>query len=106
VSSDLEARGRATAARHAGRAEVAAAFLHATSVLPSRDAAGPEEAMHTEIVSALDAFPDKVHVKCTGDENWRKVTAICHKDEGFQVRIDNGEWKRMTQIVQYTTNTK
>jgi hypothetical protein len=34
VKGDLEARGTATAARHAGRAEVAAAFMRATAALP------------------------------------------------------------------------
>jgi hypothetical protein len=34
VRADLDARGRATAARHIARAEVTAAFLQATSALP------------------------------------------------------------------------
>lgn len=38
VKGDLEARGRATAARHAGRAEVAAMFLRATALLPVQPA--------------------------------------------------------------------
>jgi hypothetical protein len=35
VKADLDARGQATAARHAGRAEVAAAFLSATAPRPA-----------------------------------------------------------------------
>jgi hypothetical protein len=61
--------------------------------------------MRAEIISALGAFPKGVYVKTKGDANWRRVTAICNAEEGFQMRVDSKDWKPLTQIVQYTTDT-
>lgn len=66
VKGDLEARGAATAARHQGRAEVAAAFLAATAAMPAGKApeAEPsnERTLLDDFLEALRAYPDKVRV--------------------------------------------
>lgn len=57
VKGDLEARGIATAARHQGRADVAAAFLAATGAMPARTTPPPHtadgQALLEELLEAL-----------------------------------------------------
>ena len=66
VKGDLEARGVATAARHHGRAEVAAAFLEATGSMSTRGASEAEPAKERTLLDdffeALRAYPDTVRV--------------------------------------------
>jgi hypothetical protein len=65
VKGDLEARGAATAARHQGRADVAAAFLKATSGLPSKKTATTTSSTASflgELLSAISAYPGIIKV--------------------------------------------
>lgn len=66
VKGDLEARGVATAARHQGRADVAAAFLAATGAMPTKKK--PEvppahgRTLLDDFLEALRSYPEKVRV--------------------------------------------
>jgi hypothetical protein len=66
VKGDLEARGVATAARHRGRAEVAAAFLEATGSMAARNRPDGHETQERTLLEdffeALRAHPDEVRV--------------------------------------------
>src|SRR4051794_38031206 len=71
IAGDLQARGQATSARHSGRAEVASAFLRATSALPPGVRATAVEPMgvdlQQQVLFALAAFPGEVHFRTDGD---------------------------------------
>jgi hypothetical protein len=111
VKGDLEARGMATAARHQGRADVAAAFLAATASMPAR---GPAPSGTTtgrtvteDFLVALAAFPNRLKVTTENNPDpvrvlsmWRnpdKEFWLSIGDEGTQDRI------RLEQITGFTT---
>jgi hypothetical protein len=109
VSGDLRARGVATAARHAGRSEVASAFLRATVQLPRT--APPEAAppaapigMQQQILWALAAFPGQIHFRVRNDSNWRMATgARRHPEHSVQICDDKGFWTAVGEIEDYST---
>ncbi|SNS97477.1 hypothetical protein SAMN04488107_4507 [Geodermatophilus saharensis] len=109
IAGDLHARGQATAARHSGRAEVASAFLRATSTMPpgveATAAAARGADLRQQVLFALAAFPDKVHFKTDGDQNWSLATgARRHERYDIQIRDAAGSWTAIGDVVDYTTN--
>jgi hypothetical protein len=95
VSGDLMARGTATAARHRGHSDVAAAFLEATGRLPSATASTrlvPNALSPTDLLLTIAAFPGQVLV--TTDQHKAKPVAgvtsgqkLDARDFGLTIRI-------------------
>lgn len=110
VSGDLRARGVATAARNAGRSEVASAFLRATVQLPriTPSAGAPSAAsigMQQQILLALAAFPGKLRFRVKDDSNWRTATgARRHPEHNVQICDEKGFWTALGEIEDYSTN--
>ena len=109
IAGDLHARGHATAARHSGRAEVASAFLRATSALPpgvqATAAAAHGKDLQRQVLFALAAFPGKVHFRTNGDQNWSLATgARRHERYNIQIRDKAGSWTAIGDVVDYTTS--
>jgi hypothetical protein len=101
VKADLDSRGQATAARHAGRAEVAAAFLHATAALPR---ARPGALSPEHLLQMLTAFPNRVRVSTTSDPNLRLVKGIgVQAGSRVQVELENKDWVPIENLDRYTT---
>jgi hypothetical protein len=109
VKGDLEARGAATAARHAGRSEVTSAFLRATVELPRTTPTQitPSSAsigIQQQVLLALGAFPGAVHFRARNDSNWRLATGTRrHSQYNVQVCDDKGIWTALDEIEDYTT---
>jgi len=109
IAGALHARGQATAARHSGRAEVASAFLRATSALPPEShaatAPAPEMNLQQQVLFALAAFPGKVHFRTEGDQNWSLATGTRrHGRYNIQIRDHAGSWTAIGDVIDYTTN--
>jgi hypothetical protein len=101
VKADLDSRGQATAARHASRADVAAAFLNATAALPK---ATPGPLSPEQLLRMLIAFPNRVRVSTTTDPNLRLVKGFGAYEGGrFQVELENNEWVPIEKLDRYTT---
>ncbi|WP_412751974.1 hypothetical protein [Krasilnikovia sp. M28-CT-15] len=100
ISGDLRARGEATAARHAGRAEVASAFLRATATTPMVN-----QVHQTDILFALSSFPGKVRLIAKGDNHAELATGIrTQSDHRVQIGTKSGDWKFLEEIEGYTTS--
>ncbi|BFU43482.1 hypothetical protein [Krasilnikovia sp. MM14-A1004] len=100
ISGDLRARGEATAARHAGRAEVASAFLRATATTPMMN-----QVHQNDILFALSSFPGKVRLIAKGDSHAELATGIrTQADHRVQIGTKSGDWKFLDEIEGYTTN--
>jgi hypothetical protein len=108
IKGDLEARGQATAARHAGRAEVASAFLRATAEIPksasSRDVGGAASGGLTpDLMLALAGFPGKVRIQVSGDPSFVAARGIrTHTSYGLQIDTAGG-WVAIDQVEGFTT---
>ncbi|WP_322769126.1 hypothetical protein [Frankia sp. Cr1] len=101
VKADLGSRGNATAARHAGRAEVAAAFLQATATLPRKD---PDGLTSESLLRILTAFPNRLRVTTTSDPNLRLIKSVGVTSGGkVQVELENKEWVLLENVDRYTT---
>jgi hypothetical protein len=98
IKGDLEARGVATAARHSGRAEVAAAFLTGTAALPGQ---AKGEALAAELAAAM-AGGQPVSVQCRGIPDSQRLTALSRfADGGFQVNFGGDLWKPIDDVIGY-----
>ncbi|GGQ55316.1 hypothetical protein [Couchioplanes azureus] len=101
VRADLESRGQATAARHAARAEVAAAFLHATAALPRR---APGAMSPEQLLGMLTAFPNRVRVSTFRDPKLRLVKGMgVQPGGGVQVELEGRDWVAIEDLDRYTT---
>ncbi|RZU49253.1 hypothetical protein EV385_0995 [Krasilnikovia cinnamomea] len=100
ISGDLRARGEATAARHAGRAEVASAFLRATATAPMLN-----QVHQNDILFALSSFPGKVRLIAKGENHPELATGIrTQADHRVQIGTKSGDWKFLEEIEGYTTS--
>jgi hypothetical protein len=105
VRGDLEARARATAARHTARAEVTSAFLRATAALPQSGTDTPPPAMPLEILLALAAFPEAVKVATKGHPEPQVVTGLRHDvDEGLQLELAKRDWIPVKKVEHWSSN--
>jgi hypothetical protein len=107
IKGDLEARGQATAARHAGRAEVASAFLRATAEIPKASAPGESGAasdgLSPELMLAIAGFPGRVLIQVKGDSSFVAARGIrTHASYGLQIGTDAG-WVAIDQVAGFTT---
>lgn len=107
VRADLDARGRATAARHAGRAEVAAAFLRAAPVPLPRTSpeALPEPQQSVQpLLLALAAFPNRLKVMSADTDGWQQVTgARLDGTGGVQLKVPDGPWLAASGVTRFST---
>jgi hypothetical protein len=109
VKGDLEARGQATAARHEGRAEVAATFLRATADMPKVFSAGDAheaapDASPDQFLLALAAFPARVYIRTKDEPTYMLVTGI-KTHPTYRVQIGTaGGWVAIDQVDGFTTD--
>ena len=108
VSGDLQARGVATAARHAGRSEVASAFLNATATMPGSEPRAPTAqatSMATDFLAAFTALPGKTQVTTRRYDTPTLVTAVARTpdDTQLQLKLANGDWVGVDEITRFTT---
>jgi len=105
VKGDLEARGTAAAARHAGRAEVAAMFLRATTGIPKADAGkmlSTSDTLLQNLLQAMAAFPNNMQAKTTHNPNWTLVTGVrTHPTYRAQIGFQGGEWVAIDEVRDY-----
>jgi hypothetical protein len=106
VHGDLTARARATAARSAARAEVAATFLRLSGAPPSVAGARPGgDTLRHELVAVFGAS-DQVYVRTKGSSTWVEMTGMKVGEEDFQVRTANGDWKPVAEVQYWTTDPR
>jgi hypothetical protein len=108
VKGDLEARGLATAARHRGRAEIAAMFLQTTAALPAAAApsSGPRSAsLPDDFLFAAGAFPKGIRVATTEWSELVSVDAMRRTgiDRALELRLHNGDWVDVGQVIKFVT---
>lgn len=108
VSGDLEARGRATAARHTARGEVAAAFLAATAQLEGKPSAAGQAApdLSNQILQALAAFPGRVFVSTQDAQNegtQHLVTGIRRRADGQSSVYVVDDWVPLQEVTSFST---
>ena len=91
VKGDLEARGIATAARHQGRADVAAAFLAATGAMPSQkvpeSASASERSLLDDFLDALRAYPGQVRVTTSSKTTPVRVRHVWRQSAEDELRL-------------------
>ena len=98
IKGDLEARGIATAGRHTGRAEVAAAFLTGTAALPGR---AQGEILAAELAAAMaGGLPVSVQIRGI-PEGQRLVALSRFADGGYQVNLGGDVWKPIEDVIGY-----
>lgn len=102
VKGDLEARGRATAARHSGRAEVAAAFLSATAGLPAKSATNGASTVDAgaRVLQALAAFPGRLKAS-TGEYTTALLVTnirLSSKTKALELQLDNKDWVEVGDV--------
>ena len=114
VKGDLEARGIATAARHQGRADVAAAFLAATGAMPTQKATAAatttERNLIDDFLDALRSYPDQVRVTTASKPTpvrvkhvWRQST---HDEMRLLIGTDGAQDEiGLKEITGFTTKT-
>jgi hypothetical protein len=103
VKGDLEARGQATAARHAARGEIVAAFLRATAGLEGEKAASGPVDRSAEVLQALTAFPGQVSVSTKEHPQLQPVTGVRRlADAPCRVQVADG-WVSISEVTGFST---
>jgi hypothetical protein len=96
---NLEARGRATAARYTASAELAGTFLQMTAAASQPGSGAPHPGIPPEILFALAESPETVAVATKGHPQPRTVAGLRHdRDEGVQVQLSDNDWIPVSQV--------
>jgi hypothetical protein len=112
VKGDLEARGMATAARHQGRADVAAMFLQATAMMPAdptvaehATAAAPQASFTDDLRTALASFPTTIKVTTKDFPTPTRVTGMARSgaEQPLRLKLETGDLATESEIVSFTT---
>jgi ketosteroid isomerase-like protein len=103
VKGDLEARGQATAARHAARGEIVAAFLRATAALEAEKATSDAADRGAELLQALASFPGRMSVRTRAQPQLRLVTGLQKlADGGWEIYVVD-DWVPLDQVTDFST---
>jgi hypothetical protein len=103
VKGDIEARGQATAARHAARGEIVAAFLRATAGLEAEKAGNPSADRSTEVLHALAAFPGRVSVGTARRPQLQPVTGMQRLAGGACEIYVVDDWVPLSDVTDFST---
>ena len=114
VKGDLEARGVASAARHEGRAAVAAEFLRATAAAPATVSSagtttskisGTQPSESNELMLTIAAYgPGNISVDVPGESIVKgDVTGLKRVPDGLRIRVGGSGWIPIDKVTAFTT---
>ena len=102
VNGDLEARGVATASRHAGRARVAASFLEATAAMPTK-LGDARPSLVSDLLAAMAIYPNGTKVTTARHQQPTLVEGMDRRgaDQALGLKL-KGDWVGLDEVTGFT----